>query len=451
MRRSITWSALLAAAMACGCYGTSSAEPDVPLADAGVSFETTDAADDVDAPRLVVEPAIEISYVEPSGDCAEWEEPTHPSPIVPEGAEEMPRLLWTYRNDDEPYVGLAHLASDGSLRVLGPRARSFVRLERDGSIAWQVDPGGYGYIAAVAPDGSLFVAPGDEEGRHPSVVQIDSGGRIVFERTFGASSYGTGAITVGPRGRVYLTHDGTVIATCRGVPVWSLTARSVSGAARDLAVSAVDAEGAVLVATSGVGRILRVSPDGREQEWLGSPWTLPVTGDQPVIAGARAVHGTRALVWASHIDRVSSSFAVPGEAPVPAPGVIALDGLGRSVVWGIDDSRSESWLWEQDDGSFATLAEPCGAMVMTDDGGAVCGGPYNDVLRRVDGATRIAWELPLVEGTVTTMVLDLDGRLIVTEERGPLGDGAVRVFQTRLRPPRGYWQDVGRGTGWARP
>ena len=66
--------------------------------------------------------------------------------------------------------------------------------------------------------GSLFVAPGDGLGHYAGLVQIDASGERVFEREYGASTNGIVGIHIAPRGRVYLSHDGAIVATCRGIP-----------------------------------------------------------------------------------------------------------------------------------------------------------------------------------------------------------------------------------------
>jgi hypothetical protein len=69
--------------------------------------------------------------------------------------------LWQHSDPVDGYIGNIGLAPDGSIRVLGPRVTTFLRIERDGTVAWSRDVGAQSYIWAIAPDGSVFGAFND--------------------------------------------------------------------------------------------------------------------------------------------------------------------------------------------------------------------------------------------------------------------------------------------------
>lgn len=448
-------SSLALVLVACaGCYS-------VAQSDAGdAEVRDVDDAELGDA-RLVLdrEEAIALSHERRSADaCPEWEEPVHPSPTVPPGALDRAVPLFRHRDEADPYMGDARFAPDGSIRLLGPSARTFVRIDRDGSIGWERDLGAGGSIWALAPDGSIFVAPSREPELRPRLLRILPDGTLATtELEVAPGSFGLGIVQIGfgPHGRVYLS-NGSLLATCQGARVdWELSAFGVDRDARHLSSFVVDEVGDVLVTVGGVTRVLRISAEGERLEWMGTG--IRSSAIDPDWAGAlvTAVFGTRALIWAQ-IDStrwMSSSIASPGEESTDSPDTLMIDGLGR-LIRTDRTTRRAVWIWEQGDAPAVSIQLPCAEPLgptFLEDGGVLCyaGDPSHATLRRVAPDGRVLWDFP-VDHAVAFVDLDLDGRVVFGEQTGPYGETTLHVVQTTARPANAHWTHGRPWAPWAR-
>lgn len=443
-------SALLIAVCVGVCVGgCDSATPGAPDG----SFERPDA-------DLVVDPDEPVALAHSRGSeeaCAEWDEPAHPSPTVPVGVLHGAVPLFRHRDEGDPYMGDARFASDGSIRLLGPSARTFVRIDRDGSVAWERDVGGWGYVWSLAPDGSIFVAPSDERDVRERLLRILPDGTLVTAELaveVGPLGLGINEIGIGPHGRVYLS-NGSLIATCQGTSVeWQLSAFDLDGDARYLANLVVDESAAILLTVGGLTRALRISPAGERLQWMGM--AIRSAAIDPMWTGTNvtAVFGTRAVVWA-RIDSsgwLSSSLASAGEEPINSPDTVAIDGLGR-VIRADRSTRRGGWIWEQGD-AVRTIELPCvepGPPTFLEDGGLLCyaGDPTHASLRRVGPDGRVLWDFA-AEHEIAFVEVDLDGRVLFGERTGSQGQTTLHVVQTSARPANGHWASGRPRTRWAR-
>lgn len=403
--------------------------------------------------------AVALVHTRRSGEaCAEWEEPAHPSPFVPTGARDEVIPLFRHRDEADPYVGDARFASDGSIRLLGPSARRFVRIDRDGTVAWERDVGGWGYVWVLAPDGSIFVAPSDERDTRQRLLRILPDGTLAATELAvepGPYRSGIGEIGVGPHGRLYLS-NGSLLATCQGAHVeWELSAFGVDGDARHVNNLVVDEAGAVLVTVGGVTRALRISQTGERLQWMGTGVRSPDIDPMWAAGIVTTVHGSRAVIWAQ-IDSMgwmSSSLATPGQEPIDSPVTIAIDGLGR-VIRGDATTRRNEWIWEQGDAPAVTIDGPCEGSTgptFLEDGGLLCyaGHPSHAMLRRVGPDGRVLWDVP-VDHDIPFIQVDLDGRVLFGERTGPYGETTLHVVQSTARPANGHWANGQPWTRWAR-
>ena len=425
--------AWLGAALLPGCYA-SSGDVDV---DAGGDATGTDARVDAGS-----QPRVSLQRSTPSDDsCRAWDVLVHPSPTVPAGTPDGVQPLWQHRDPLDGYVGDIGVALDGSIRVLGPRATTFLRINRDGTEAWSRDVGAQAYVWSIAPDGSIFAVSSEDGDYGHRVVHLAPDGTIVGAYDFDASGPGIESISFGAGGRVYVS-NGSLVALCRTDHVdWEMTASMASGGVALMSAPVVDSVGAVLVSVTGTTRVARISEEGILLEWIGDDRP---EGPRPEAALGKvtSLFQTRAIVY-SMVDGTwmdETTIAAPGEPPVNRLHADQFDGLGRIIS--SDGLRGGGWLWEQGDGSVVHTGPLCGFynVLALADGGVLCVDSQlaGNVLRRVSPEGRVVWE-HLVPERASNLVLDVDGRLTFAAATDGGLHSEVRSVQTNLRPAPGHW------------
>jgi len=440
-----------------GCYAASSSSIDAG-SDAGRAAVPVDAAVDaavgavadedaatVDAPVVEGPGVVSLMRSAPSEEtCPEWDVPAHPSPEVPEGTPDGAQPLWQHSDPLDGYIGNIGLAPDGSIRVLGPRATTFLRINRDGTVAWSRNVGRETYTWAIAPDGSIFGAGnvGGEWGHR--LIHLGPDGTMVGTYEFDVSTPGIYDITFGPLGRVYVS-KGSLVALCRTDRIdWEMTASLATGLEVGFGGGVVDGEGMLITGVAGTTRAARISGEGILLEWMGSD--RPV-GLYPERAAAviTSVFGTRAILYSivNFEWMEESTIAAPGQPPINRTLARHFDGLGRLIS--MDGTRETGWLWEQGDGSVVHTTQLCDSVkpVFLDDGGVLCTGYAAGgaiALRRLSPEGSVIWERVLPEVASGDLNLDVDGRLTYVTWNGT--SSVVRSAQTNVRPARGHWGEV---------